>query len=105
MIPGTRVTLKVTFEVTAPFGTMSFTPFGIDTLPPLGPITALDVACETDLVQSSPVTAVEEIVEVKLWLDDVGAADIDPSGDVGASPHAVARIIRAVAARLTKATT
>jgi hypothetical protein len=85
---------------------MSFTPFGIDMLPPSGPITALDVACDTGVIQSRPTTDVEALaMAVRLWLDDVGTADIDPSGDVGASPHAVAKIVRAVAARLTKATT
>ena len=43
MVPGIRVTLNATFDATAPFGTVSLTPPGIDTLPPLGPITAVAV--------------------------------------------------------------
>jgi hypothetical protein len=103
MMPGSRVTLKVTFDVTAPFGTMSLTPFGIDTLPPLGPITALDVDCDTDLVQRRPDTVVDVIDAVRLWLDEAGAS-IGPAGDVGASKQAVAKIVSAAAAKLTKAT-
>ena len=97
MLPGRRVMLNVTLLDTAPFGTMSFSPFGIETLPPAGPIIAVAVACVTALVQSNPVTVVNEVVAV------VGVVELrlDPGantgGEVVASPHAVAATARNVA--------
>src|SRR4051794_25698746 len=102
MRPGSRVTLNVTFVETAPFGTVSLIPFGIDRLPPSGPMTWLAVAWVTGVSQRRPSTAVSVFVRVFVrvpmsdWFAATGEVAI---GAVGASAHAAANEVSAIAPR------
>jgi len=97
------VTLNVTFDVTAPGGTVIAMPLGIENDPPAAPITLLTVVCVTgfDHVKASTaVPCVVMLVDVVVWVAVISIAGRS-FGDVDVSPQATAKRPSATAASPT----